>query len=463
MFTLQEILQATRGTFLKGSPSPIQDSFPIKGISTDSRTIKPHELFIAIPGKNFDGHEFVNQAIRRSASLAIVSRRDLSLKNGTPVILVKDTIQALGQIARFHRDRFRIPVVAVTGSAGKTTTKEMLAQVLQGRYSVLKNTATENNHIGVPLTLLRLNHSHQMAVVELGTNQPGNIRWLRHVANPTIGILTNIGASHLECLKTPEGVFKEKLELIKNLRSPAPVVLNADDSYLRKILGRFWGHKILTYGIKEEADYQASSITIENDLSTRFQVNGEKSFVLGSPARHNVYNALAAIACARLFKISYPMIKTQLAQVNFPKGRQQVYRKGAWSVIDDSYNANPVSMRSALETLSQFQTRGRRILVFADMLELGSQSRSLHIQVGKMVARSQVDGLISLGPLSRFVSQTAKKENPSLDAYHCTTLNELHQRLQGYCQPEDVILVKGSRGMQMERTVQFLIEASGAS
>ncbi len=455
MFSLKEILEATQGILIRSSL--VSYSFLIKGVSTDSRTIKPEELFIALRGRRFDGHDFVNEAIEKNASLIMVSQRNRFFKKGPPMIFVKDTTRALGGIARFHRDRFKIPVIAVTGSVGKTTTKELIAQTLSCRYKVLKNMATENNHIGVPSTLLKLNSSHHLAVVELGSNRFGDIRWLTHIAHPTIGVLTNIGESHLKFLKDLNGVFKEKSEIIKHLPASGTVMINADDPYLRKILRAKKRFNMVTYGIKESADYQASSITVK-DTRIEFQLNGRHSFSLNTPAAHNIYNALAAVACGRHFKISYAQIKKEINQASFPAGRQEIRRTNGLWVIDDTYNANPVSMRSAIETLSRFDTLGRKILVCADMLELGRKAPAHHASIGKLLAHSKVNALLTWGRFSRFMAQTARKENPTLEAHHCSTREELHQTLKRYCGSQDVVLVKGSRAMQMEKTVAFLRE-----
>ena len=463
MFNLQEILQATRGTLIKGSefsPSIIQ------GVSIDSRTIRPGDLFIAIKGDRFDGHEFVGQAIESKAAAVIVSKRNISIpkRNVAPIIFVKDTIQALGKIAHFHRHRFSIPIIALTGSTGKTTTKEMIATVLESRYNVLKNIATENNHIGVPMTLLKLNHQHEIAVLEFGTNRFGDIRWLSQITNPTTAVFTNIGESHLEFLKTPAGVFKEKSRMLNYLHSSPQVIINIDDVYLKKILSRKINGKILTYGIGHPSDFQAGEINLNRDSKLFFKVNKRQGFQLNSLAVHNIYNALAAIACGRLFKIGYSDIRERIAQCSFPKGRQVVHKTKRFWIIDDTYNANPVSVRSALKTLCDLKSPGRKIFVCADMLELGRRCESLHSSIGELIGKSSLNAIFTLGEFSRLISQTAKKQNKTLTAFHEKTIESVHHRLKEYCRTGDVILVKGSRAMRMERTVEFLTkESAGVS
>ncbi len=459
MFRINDILHATRGTLIQGSDSVLT---AVGGVSIDSRTIQPQEIFIAIKGDRFDGHQFISQAIEKYAALIIVSQKKFPpLKTAfprisVPVIHVPDTTQALGQIAHFHRHRFSIPIIAVTGSTGKTTTKEMIASVLGSCYTVLKNIATENNHIGVPMTLLKLNSSHQMAVLEFGTNRFGDIRGLSQITNPTVGLFTNIGESHLEFLKTPSGVLREKIEMIKYLHPPFTVVCNTDDPYLRNILNRKFDGKILTYGIDRPADFHATNIELANNVQLNFKMRKRQNFKLNTPAFHNVYNALAAIACGRLLKINYPQIQERIEQFNFPKGRQLVNRGKRFWVIDDTYNANPMSVRSALKTLSSLNSPGRKIFVCGDMLELGDRSEELHSSIGKTVGRTPLDAVFTIGKFSQLISQAAKKENKDLISFHGATIEGIHHRLQEYCQPGDVILVKGSRGMKMERTVEFL-------
>lgn len=461
MFTIEEILKATRGTLIKEGHAFEK----IRGVSIDSRTIQPQDLFIAIKGDRFNGHDYVDSAIEKQAAVIIVSKKNFSSSKNSrhpPVIWVADTTKALGDLAHFHRQRFSIPIIAVTGSNGKTTTKEMIAAVLSARYNVLKNVATENNHIGVPMTLLRLNPSHQIVVLEFGTNQFGDIRWLSQIASPTVGLFTNIGESHLEFLKNPGGVFKEKTEMIKYLQPPATIVINQDDLRLKKVLNRKFKGKIFTYGIKTDlrniSHFQADAIKIIANAKLQFRVNRRQNFRLKTPAVHNVYNALAAIACGRLFRLSFQEIQERIADFNFPKGRQVVHRNDRFVVIDDTYNANPVSVRSALETLKSLNTKGKKIFVCADMLELGSQSEELHAAIGKSIGQGFLDAVFTIGQFARLISQSVKKENQDLTADHFDTIEGVHNRLKKYCRTGDVILVKGSRGMRMERTVEFLLK-----
>src|SRR3989338_2577782 len=354
MFNVEELQKASQGKLIQG-----KSSARVKGVSINSRAIKKGEVFIAIPGPNFDGHDFVTDAIKKKAAVVIVTKNLKRIPGYIPVIQVKDTVKALGKIARAFRDRFSIPVIAITGSAGKTTTKEMLAYTLGNDFNVLKNIKTENNHIGVPLTLLKLKPKHEIAVIELGTNRPKDIRWLTYIVNPQVAILTNIGESHLELLKSPSGVFQEKFDLVSGMKEGGTVIFNADDVYLNKIPSYRFAHKIVKYAIKNKADYQAGAIENHNGF-LRFSVNGKKGWRLRTLAQHNIYNALVAISCGKQFKMSELAIQKRLARFRFPAGRQNVGKVGGCWLIDDTYNANPVSLRSALQTLSSLNVRGRK-------------------------------------------------------------------------------------------------------
>lgn len=452
MFTIKDIIASTRGRLLQG-----KDSVTVKGVSTDSRSIGKGDLFVAIIGDRFDGHDFVKGVAQRAAGAILVSNKNLKFPKNIPVILVKDTIMAYGQLARAHRDRFKIPVIAITGSAGKTTTKEMVASVLAKHFRVLKNYATYNNHIGVPATLLKLNSSHEIVVIEFGTNRFGDIRWLTRITNPTVALFTNIGESHLEFLKSPEGVFKEKFELVSNMENPGTVIFNGDDKYLRRIASKKLEHQFISYGTEKNCALKASDIKTINGESLQFKVNGH-TFILNSPLAHNIHNALAATACGRLFQISIGVIKSAIARVPFPDGRGVVRKFGSMKVIDDTYNANPISFRSAISALGQLNGSGRKILVCGDMLELGRQSAKLHRSLGKFAAQIELDLVLTIGKFSRLISTGVRKINDQVEAHHCATMGGINNRLSRYCRPGDTILIKGSRGMRMERAIQFLKE-----
>ncbi|MDP8212678.1 MAG: UDP-N-acetylmuramoyl-tripeptide--D-alanyl-D-alanine ligase [Candidatus Zapsychrus exili] len=450
MLTAAEIIKT-----IKPISSKLDKPLNIKGVSIDSRKIKKGDLFIAIKGKNYDGHNFVGSALRKGASCCIVSQK-ACFKKCLKAILVKDTTIALGQIARFYRSKFNIPVIAVTGSTGKTTTKEMIASVLSLKCKVLKNKKSENNQFGLPLTLLAANKSHQVIVLEVGTNSPGDISYLSRIAKPDVCIFTNIGESHLEKLKTTTGVFNEKFKLIKNAKKNGIVILNSDDKYLSKICDKEITQNIISYGINNDADYKAHNIQIKDNRKLSFNVSS-KSFSLNELAQHNIYNALAAICCGRLFNISYNNININSKALKLCAGRQKIVKKSGLCIIDDTYNSNPVSLKSAVDTLSSFKTRGKKIFVCADMLELGKRSAALHELAGKQISKSDIDILITTGKHSKQINKALKMQSRII-IYHEATVSGIKKILKKECSKGDVILVKGSRAMKMERIVEFLMK-----
>jgi UDP-N-acetylmuramoyl-tripeptide--D-alanyl-D-alanine ligase len=454
-FTIQDVQRIVKGSLINPGLTSTSLKRQIRSISIDSRQLKRGDLFIAIRGDRFDGHTFVNQVIRKGAGALIVSR-SFPLKNAKiPVIRVKDTIQALGFMARAHRLKFDAPVIAITGSAGKTTTKEMTAAILKCRYKVLYNVKTQNNHIGVPLTLFRLNNSHQVVVLEFGTNQKGDIAWLTKIARPNVGMITNIGEVHLEKLKSPHGVLKEKTTLFRGLPSRGPAIVNQDDGYLKTWL-RTNRNKSITFGIHSEADFQATDISSQNAKDIFFKVNGSRKIQLRTIGQHNIYNAIAAISCGRLFKISYNNIHNCLNKFRFPEGRLTTRRlRGCW-IIDDTYNANPLSFAGAIEALNDLKIPGQKILVCADMLELGRSVKDLHQRVGELAARAGIDVLLTLGHWAKLTSQTFQHVQKRATGIHCRTIQELRNQLKIYARPGNAILIKGSRRMAMERAVRFL-------
>jgi UDP-N-acetylmuramoyl-tripeptide--D-alanyl-D-alanine ligase len=448
MFILSEILEATGGTLIAGKPGQ-----RVSGVSTDTRSVKRGQVFVAIKGDKFDGHRFLAQAVGKGARAVIVSSPGVRIPAGAAAVLVEDTVKALGRIARYHRQRFHIPVIAITGSAGKTSTKEFVAAVMAKKYRVLFNQGTENNHIGVPMTLLKLTRRHQAAVIEMGTNHPGEIAWLAGNALPTVALFTNVGASHLEGLGTPEGVYQEKLSLLRSVPRDGHVIVNADDPFWSRLLKKRLSQKVVAYGIKARADVRAVAVTADT-AGFHFKTKNGCRFTVKSPSWGAVQNALAAIACGRIFRIPEAKIAAALQKVKPAKGRQCLTAAGGVTVIDDTYNANPVSYQNALRTLMMLPCRGRTVLVAADMLELGEYSDDLHREVGRDAAGAGVDVLFTCGRNARLISMAAKNKKASLDARHFSGQPALTQALKKYLRVGDVVLCKGSRGMRMEKVVE---------
>lgn len=464
MFKVVELLEATQGRLIQG-----RREIKARGISIDSRTIRGGEAFIAIKGNNFDGHNFIREAIRKAATAIIVqphaTRHTPDAK--IPVIEVKDTTRALGDIARFRRKKFNIPVIAVTGSNGKTTVKEMIAWILSKKFCVLKNEGTKNNQIGLPLTLLNLKSHHDIAVLEIGTNHPGEIEYLANLCLPNIGIITNIGASHLEYLYSLKGILKEKYALIENLKEPYIALLNANDSLLKDKLAKRPKKAfakasartfVLGFGIKNRCDFQAWSIKSNPRVyrwalqRLEFKVNKKYKFTLKTLGYYNIYNALAAIAVARIFGMGYKDISYRLANFDFPKARLAFTELNNIRFIDDTYNSNPVSLKEALNVLEELKTKGRKILVMGDMLELGSHGKLFHCQIGRNIL-GVCDVFVSVGELSKLAADVAKASGfDNKNIFTCRTSHQardiLFKRIS--LKKDDIVLVKGSRLMRME-------------
>jgi len=444
MMTVGDIVRCSRGRLLKGDAQK-----EIANISTDTRTLAKGSLFVALKGKNFDGHKFVEEALKKGASALLVSRRINVPSNPVSVIRVQDTLRAYGDLARYHRTRFSIPVVAITGSVGKTTTKELLGSVLASRYNIIKNYQTENNEIGVAKTVLGLRSRHQIAVLEFGTNHFGEIRRLACIGQPTVAVLTNIGESHLEFLKDRRGVFKEKSDIFKYLAPQGYIVYNKDDDLLKEISGKKLSARKLTFAINKKADYQATRIVF-NDKGLSFYVN-RRQFFLQTLSRENIYNALAAIAVGRLQGLSWEKIRRSLAGAAFPKGRQNIFKaNGVW-VIDDTYNANPTSVASALRTAGRFEIKGKRFFIFGDMRELGTASKKAHEHIGDLVVENKIDVLLTYGRWSKLTSQKVRSKVLSC---HFLSHEEILNILKKSLSPGDLVLVKGSRGMRMEKIAE---------
>jgi len=452
MLEINELLKAAGGRLISG-----RIDTRVLGISIDSRTIKPQEAFIAIKGAKLDGHNFIGQALEKRAR-AIIFQEEIPRVKGKDItfIKVKDTIKALGDIAKFQREKFDIPIIAVTGSNGKTTAKEMIAQVLSKKFKVLKNIGTQNNQIGLPLALLDLNSSQSIAVLEIGTNHPGEVEYLAKVASPNIGIITNIGHSHLEYLKNLKGVFKEKITLIKHLKSPPIAILNADDGLLKRKVVRINGKPIIFgFGIKNRSDFFASDIKIL-DGKIEFLINQKFRFTLKTLGYYNVYNALAAVACARIFGIEYRDIISRLLTFNFPQNRLQILELNNIKFINDTYNSNPISLKQALDTLNNFRVRGRKIFVMGDMLELGTRKELFHRQAGCEAARI-CDVFITVGELSKFAAKSAIVSGFNVkNIFSCASNLQARDILFKKISPgpDDIVLIKGSRAMKMEEIIK---------
>ena len=424
------------------------------GCSTDTRTIARDNLFIAIQGEKFDGHDFVSIAEEKGAASLMLQHE---VKHSLPSLMVEDTRKAMGLLAKSWREEMAIPLVAITGSNGKTTVKEMVNTILSQVADVHATTGNLNNDIGVPLTLFGLDKKHRYAVIEMGANHPGEIEWLSSISRPNVAVITQCAPAHLEGFGSVEGVAKAKAEIFSGLQSNGTAIINADDPF-----AEYWQtvceHKNqCTFGITaKNVDVSASNIEIVSEQSaTHFNLKTDQGLIeirLNLLGQHNVMNALAAAACCLKLDISLSSIKSGLEKVKPVKGRLQVKQgKFGSRIIDDTYNANPTSYAAALNVLRSYS--GRRYMVLGDMGELGETAKQLHADAGKDAKYAGVDGLFTIGDLS-----INAMESFGEGAFHYDSYDALNRALLEILGQKTTVLIKGSRSMHMERIVEALTE-----
>jgi len=423
------------------------------GCSIDSRTLKQGNLFIALRGERFDGHSFINAAQKKGASAAMV-QSSVDVEN-LPLLIIEDTKQAMGRLAGYWRDNFSIPLLAVTGSNGKTTVKEMIGSILGLNASVLVTRGNLNNDIGVPITLFGLGREHHYAVIEMGANHAGEIAWLSRLARPTVALITQCAPAHLEGFGSIEGVARAKAEIFSGLDPAGTAILNADDNYFNFWMDTTSQFRQLSFGIKNKADVTATDIRFDSaSAKTTFLMHTPGSSVAISLAlvgEHNVMNALAAATCCLAVGIPVSHIKTGLEQVVTVSGRMQLKLtpEGA-RIFDDTYNANPVSLQAGLKVMSSMP--GRKWLLLGDMGELGEHSTDLHREAGEMAREYGMERLYALGDLSKHAV-----DGFGSGARHFNGTDELLDVISTELTADTTLLVKGSRRMGMDRIVKFLV------
>ena len=422
------------------------------GVTTDSRTVVAGDLFVALKGERFDGHNYVRQVIEQGAAAALVERRDPAWGD-FPLLLVKDARLALGELAGHWRSRFAIPVVALTGSSGKTTVKEMIAATLRVQAGaddqVLATKGNLNNDIGMPLTLLGLRDTHRYAVIEMGMNHPGEIAYLSRIARPDVALIINAQAAHLAGLGTVEAVARAKGEIFEGLAANGIAVINADDPHASLWQELAAGHRVIRFGLEQPAEVSASfklqPFGSEIEIVTP---TGKFAVALPVPGEHNVRNALAATAVAQALGIDNATVAAGLAKISSVKGRllKNPCLHGA-TMIDDTYNANPGSVRAAIAVLAGMP--GKKVLVLGDMGELGENARALHAEIGAAAKVAGIDLLFTLGDLSAAAAQAF-----GAGGRHFEYIEDLLHDIENLLAPDVTVLVKGSRFMQMERVVK---------
>lgn len=427
----------------------IDSDCEISDICTDTRSLTKGCLFIAIKGERFDAHDFVPKAIEQGAVMCVTEREIPDC----PCMVVDDCREAFLKIAHYYRMKFSIKLVGVTGSVGKTTTKEMISLVMSKKYNTLKTQGNLNNEIGLSRTLLNLDSGYESAVIEMGMSHFGEIHRLSCTASPDIAVITNIGFSHIENLKSQEGILKAKLEILDGMSENSPLVTNADDKLLCTLKSEL-KRPVYTFGTDNpESDYRAVNIS-EHDGITEFDIVYESEsvhIVLTAVGKHNVLNAVTAFAVGRLCGIDDNIIASAFSEFVPDSLRQNISEKKGQTVITDCYNASPDSMRASLGVLANLRTDGRKIAVLGDMLELGEMSEELHRKVGEMVVSANPDMLFCYGEQSKHIAHEAEKSG--IKTYHSNDKNKLAEAVSDYVQAGDAVLFKASRGMKLEEII----------
>lgn len=459
--TLENIEKACGGRYIG---TEAEKKTEVLGVVIDSRQVESGYLFVAIPGEKVDGHKFIPDVFAKGAA-AVLSEQQLEDPAG-PYILVESTTKALRDLAEYYRKSLDIKVVGITGSVGKTSTKEMIASVLSEKYRVLKTEGNYNNEIGLPLTIFKIRAEHEVAVLEMGISEFGEMHRLATMANPDICVITNIGLCHLENLKTRDGILKAKTESFAHLKKDGIAILNGDDDKLSTI--RQVGDKEpVFYGMEEKMEYREDAkksvyaTGVENlglyGMQARIHTpEGERDVRIPIPGEHNVYNALAATAVGLFLGLSLDQISSGILKAKTIGGRTNLLNTGSMTVIDDCYNANPVSMKASIDVLATAE--GRKIAVLGDMGELGENEKKLHYEVGEYLAKKEIDVLFCAGELSEEIAKAAQKESKTCEVYYFKTRDALLEQLLPFLKKGDTVLVKASHFMEYPKIVKALTD-----
>lgn len=446
-----EIISATNGNL------KIQNSkHEIKNILIDSRKSKQDCLYVSIVGQNLDGHNFIENAYQNGCRNFLVNENALINLNFGDINLieVENTEKALGQIAKSYKEKFDISFIAVTGSVGKTTTRDMVHSVINEKYKTLKNEGNLNNHFGVPLTLFNLNNTYQSAVIEMGMSGFNEIEYLVNIVNPDIAIISNIGSSHIENLGSREGIFKAKMEITANFKENNTLIVNGDDEFLSTLKEKTLKYDLKTFGFGENNDIRCIEYEVlENKTKFSCLINEKiESFEIPTPGKHNIYNAMSAILAGILLDVSIENIKNGLLNFKLTKMRLDIIKNEKLTIINDCYNASVESMISSLEILKNYKER--KVAILGDMFEMGDFSEEGHRKVGKNIKQNS-DLLITVGKFSKYISEEAKNSGMN-EVYHFENKIDLIKDIDKIIKEKDVILVKASRGMKLEEIVNHL-------
>lgn len=447
--TVQEILEFTGGTLLCGDADTI-----VTDVCTDSREIKPGDLFVPIIGERVNAHRFIEQVLETGA--ATLTSEHYAISAEKPYIKVEDTEKALQDIGRGIRRRLQLPIVAVTGSVGKTTTRNMIAAALRSTYRTFETQKNYNSQVGVPIMLSRISHEDEVAVLECGMSEFGQIHILSDMVKPKYAVVSKIGVAHIEQLKTQENILHEKLSIIDGMDKDGVLFLNGDDTLLAGVKGTL-PCKLCYYGTQDWCDYRAENIQYDNGRSYFECVHGNErvSVELSVPGLHNVQNCVGAIAVSHTFGI--PMETAAAEFAHFCGLRQRIIKlESRFTIIDDTYNASPDSMRASLDVLCHMETKGKRIAVLGDMLDLGENSEQYHYEIGTYITTLPIQEVIVIGERAKKIAQGIQDKKVGIEVYAFSENEEAVMYLMGTLMPEDIVLVKGSNGMHMNEIVHLL-------
>jgi len=458
---IKDIIKVCNGKLICGNEEDVCIDF-----SKDTRTIQENDVYVGIKGENFDGNTLYLDAFEKGAKACIlqgieIDKETIEKYKNKSIIIVDDTIKALQEIAKFKRSLYNIPVVAITGSVGKTSTKDIIASVVGEQYKVLKTQGNLNNHIGVPLTILSLKE-HEALVVEMGMNNAGELTVLSKIAQPDIAVITNVGTAHIGNLGSRENILKAKLEILNGLKENGTLIINNDNDMLNAWKTEYNGNvKIVTYGIENTSDFKASDIKLNensSEFSLESQIDNNEKIMVPVGGMHFVYNALSAIAVGEQLNIPIEKIKNGIANFELTKSRMELIKlENEITVVNDCYNANYDSMKASIEYLAKTNST-RKIAILGDMLELGDFSNELHAKVGEEVAKNKIDILITVGEMGKVIANAAKQADDGIEVYSFDNNQSAITKINELKKSGDTILIKASNGMKFKEIVEGIIK-----
>lgn len=448
--SLDEIVKATKGKLL------LNNNKEVEYISTSSKDIKENTLFIPIKGEKYDGHAFLEDAYNNGCRIFLIDKNHEFYKKDISLIEVNDTLLALGSLARFYLDKFNVDLIGVTGSVGKTSTRDIIYSVLNEKYKTLKNELNYNNEIGIPKTLFNLDYSYEKAVIEMGIDKKGDISYFKTIAPLKHAVISNIGLSHIANFKNQEGIFHAKMEIAKDFNKENTLIVNGDDNFLKTLKDKKLPYNLLTYGFDKDNTIYCVSYEIVNG-KINFKVNFKNKiydYTIPSIAKHNIYNAMSAILIGNLYNLTYEEIKKGLESVSFTEGRLTIINKKDITIINDCYNASLDSIKSALNVLSTFKTR--KVAILGDVLETGSYEEEIHKNIGKSII-GNTDILILVGDSIKYTYDEVIKNNFNKDnIYVFNTYEDVIKNINSIIKKGDTILLKASHGIKLSNVVEYL-------